>query len=1401
MYTPSSTYRIQFNKDFTFKDLKEHLMYLSGLGIGAIYASPVFAAVPGSIHGYDVTSPHSVNPEIGTLDELLKISAFLKAQNIGWIQDIVPNHMAFYPANTWLMDVLEKGRHSDYARFFDIDFDHPQLGDKILVPFLGKPLNEAILEKEIKLIWKDGDLAFTYYDFIFPVNDGTFQYLIHEFDAQGRPEFIGQEMATRNHKGDPVFQGINFKNIRERYRTLYQEENSFNLWMDGMIVEINNNPQKLSELLSKQNYHLAYWEDVNEQLNYRRFFTINGLISLRMEDPVVFDEYHRFILELVKKGLFQGLRIDHIDGLRNPNMYFDRMRVNVEDQTYLVVEKILEQNEQLERNWPLQGSSGYDFLALVNNLFTHNGNYPDLERFYQLITMDTKTPEDVIYEKKKQILWESFPADLDNLAHLLIRSGLVDFSGDITPGTMKEAVSEFLIACPVYKLYSDRMPLTREDKEIVLSMVNLAIAKAPHLAKPLKVLQNVFLGYHSTTEKSDAALDFFLRCMQYTGPLMAKGIEDTAMYTYNCLIAHNEVGASIHTAGLSVKEFHDVMTVRRRNLPMSMNATATHDTKRGEDARARLNVISEIPDEWRKAVIHWMQINSPLKTCIDGKMAPSANEEYFIYQTLVGAAPADMNTDKQFTGRVLNYLQKAMREARVNSNWNHPERAYETAVLNFARQILDPDSHFMVSFIPFIQSVIPFGIINSLSQVVLKCTCPGIPDFYQGTEFCDFSMVDPDNRRPVDYSERLVLYEKWKTLKHEELSEMWEKMAKDKENGHIKMWMTHRLMIERKCNPEWFVYAEYEPVTVKGYYKDHVLAFARVHKQTWYLTVIPLHLAAIHGLNELPEQMEWRNTRVILPDWAPRYWTNLWDNSGERMVGEVSIGQLIKDNVPVVWKGYGSATGRESGILLHVSSLPGKYAIGDLGEEAYRFVDFLAASGQSYWQVLPFNPVTFTYSPYSSTSALAGNTLFISPDMLLRSKLISGIPWKVAQESTVNFRKAEEIRSKLLDEAYVKFLEDDMPLIHKKFNAFCEAEKHWLDDFIIFITLKKVHGDKPWNEWPDKYRNREKASLNKFAEEHADELDKQKFAQFLFSHQWKQLKEYANTKGVKMIGDMSFYVSYDSADVWANHKFFNLDKHKRMITVAGVPPDYFSETGQLWNMPVYNWTALKKEKFSWWKHRIRRNLELCDLVRFDHFRGFSAYWEVPAGEKTAENGKWIKGPGSEFFNEMKKEFPHMPFIAEDLGEITPDVYKLRDDFSLPGMKVLQFAFGDDMPGSVHIPHLYQYNSIVYTGTHDNNTTHGWFRHDTDENARNNAQAYLNTSLKASTVTGEFIRLAYSSVSRIVIIPAQDILGLDETARLNNPANSHGNWTWKLTTDDIKHDDSERLRKLVWVYGR
>lgn len=494
---------------------------------------------------------------------------------------------------------------------------------------------------------------------------------------------------------------------------------------------------------------------------------------------------------------------------------------------------------------------------------------------------------------------------------------------------------------------------------------------------------------------------------------------------------------------------------------------------------------------------------------------------------------------------------------------------------------------------------------------------------------------------------------------------------------------------------------------------------------------------------------------------------------------------------------------RSSGILLHITSLSSPYGIGDLGKSAYEFVDFLHQSGHHYWQLLPINPTeaSFSHSPYSSFSAFAGNPLLISPQLLvqdgfLTKKDISSPP--AFQKQKVEFDLVSSYKSELLERAYKNFIKNEKQYIIP-FTEFCQENKKWLDDYSLYLTLKEKY-QSSWPEWPQAIRDRDPTMIEDLKSDLAQEIKKEKVTQYLFFSQWQKLVEYSHRKEISFIGDIPFYINHDSADCWANAAYFKLDEDKKPIKVSGVPPDYYSETGQLWGTPVFDWKILKNNGFDWWISRIEQNLRLYDVVRLDHFRAFAAFWEVPAKEDTAINGRWSTCPGNEFFKVVQQKFPDMPFIAEDLGLMDEPVYELLENFNFPGMKVLQFAFDENMGENSYIPHHHVQNSVVFSGTHDNNTSVGWFISLNKEEA-GRLSDYVGMNVNKDNVHQILHRLALMSVSVLAIVPMQDILGLDEKAIMNRPGTDKGNWTWRMEFDQLPLEKTEDLKKMNQTYGR
>ena len=668
--------------------------------------------------------------------------------------------------------------------------------------------------------------------------------------------------------------------------------------------------------------------------------------------------------------------------------------------------------------------------------------------------------------------------------------------------------------------------------------------------------------------------------------------------------------------------------------------------------------------------------------------------------------------------------------------------------------------------------------------------------------------MDPDNRRPVDFATLQESLEKitgrWKEDPRATAGDLYNNAP----DGRIKLLATSLLLNLRKSDPELFLHGEYIPLGTGGRFGDNLLAFARRLGDRWLMCVIPLHPGSLSTGSRKKQfsSIRWKDTRVILPEGSPLRWEDVITGRTVEADGHLSAGELFGDLPVAVMRGRTGSSGRKAGILLHITSLPGKYGIGDFGPEACRFVDFLVRTSQTYWQMLPLAPVTASrsWSPYSSPSAFAMNTLLVNPRQLYVEGLINlsdldTVGFKGSDR--VSYRKASEFREMLLGKSWDRLRSDTGSSLYSAYESFCSREAGWLDDYSLFMACRENYGGREWSRWPAKLKDRDEKSLKTAGYDFAEKIAQEKFNQFIADRQWKRLKQYANDRGILIFGDIPFYVDYDSADVWANRQLFSIRESGKMKTVAGVPPDYFDKNGQLWNMPVYDWDRLRESGYDWWLSRLERNLELFDLMRLDHFRAFSAYWEVPAGHKTAVRGKWTKGPGADFLGTVRERFPSMPYVAEDLGDIDREVYRLRDGFGLPGMQVLQFSFGRDMATSIHTPHNHSINSLAYTGTHDNNTIRGWYERELDRAGRKRLQEYAGKKMKAQEIPAEMIRMALASPARTAIVPLQDWLGLGREARMNIPATSKGNWLWKMRSPLTGPDIAGMISKLTIMYNR
>lgn len=894
MRVPSSTYRLQFNKDFRLRDADGVIGYLEALGVSDVYASPIFKARAGSSHGYDIVDHERLNPEVGTVEELAAALGMLKERGMGWVQDIVPNHMSYSSANTMLMDVLEKGRSSRYVGFFDIEWDHPYEGirERVLAPFLGRIYGEALESGEIRLAYSGGGLSVDYFNMRFPLRiDSYHNFLTYglrklAFELGGEhPDFIkllGILYVLKNlPAGEQQELDDQVAFVKRMLGELYAGNESIRKYVDGNIGLFNGVPgdpesfNLLDRLLSEQVYKLSFWKVAAEEINYRRFFNINELISLRSEDEHVFARTHSLVMDLMGYGV-TGLRVDHIDGLLDPVEYLERLRGKTGG-IYTVAEKILAPDEELPLEWPVEGTTGYDFLAAAGGLFCEKSAEGRLTRTYATFTGLRSPCAVLFYEKKKLITEMDMMSDVTNLAQLLKMTLSSDrYGSDITMQGLKKAIVEVMAEFGVYRTYI--RPGADTGVRRIKEAVYRAIGKNPALLNELTFLEKVltlnYREYQSGEEKGEW-LRFVMRFQQFTGPLMAKGVEDTLFYVYNRLISLNEVGSSPAVFGTSLEDFHSRMRSSAALRPGSMNATATHDTKRGEDARARINVISEVPGEWERHVKRWSGLNRRKRGRKKGGAVPDRNDEYYLYQTLLGSFPFSVEEVPAFRERVRQHMIKAVREAKIHTAWLKPDREYEEGFMEFIDGCLDDSgaNPFLESFLPFQRKVAWFGMMNSLTQTLLKITCPGVPDFYQGTELWDLSMVDPDNRRPVDFGKRKALLADIEKRAGEDRAGLIDELLASPEDGRVKLFVTRMALRARRARQGLFSSGSYLPLESPGEHGRSVVAFARGCEGEAAVTVAPRFLTALVAEREYATGEKWGDTLLKLPEelWGYRW--------------------------------------------------------------------------------------------------------------------------------------------------------------------------------------------------------------------------------------------------------------------------------------------------------------------------------------------------------------------------------------------------------------------------------------------------------------------------------------------------------------------------------------------------
>jgi (1->4)-alpha-D-glucan 1-alpha-D-glucosylmutase len=979
---PESTYRLQVHHAFTFRDARRIVDYLAALGISDCYLSPYMMAKPGSEHGYDIVNHNALNPEIGSEQDYHAFVETLKSHGLGQIVDVVPNHMGIGADNPWWTDVLENGPGSPYASFFDIDWKplKPDLANKVLLPVLGDQFGKVLEDQQLVLAFEDGGFWLHYFQRRLPIAPHSWAMILRHRLEELQQTLASDEEHLREYESIltaighlPAMTEIDPQKVCERRREKEVLKRRLKDLADvvpqvARFIQENvtlfngtqGEPQSfdlLDQLLSEQPYRLAYWRVASDEINYRRFFDVNDLAAICMENVDVFEQTHRLILRLVNEGKVQGLRVDHPDGLYDPPEYLRRLQkarflqvcrqvfdedfangsphvdkpdaavdVTVQQtvpngdgapatalQTpgtppweqlepvlvdrfdalarternelltrplYVVVEKILEPGERLPESWPVHGTTGYDFLGLLNGLFVERTNGKAFDRLYATFIKHPVDFQELVYRCKLLIMQASMSAEISMLGHQLDRiSERNRRSRDFTLNSLTEALREVIACFPVYRTYVNPTAVLERDRRYIEMAVSRAKRRNPATSTSIFDLVRDVLMLSQTYAPDDAARQtverFVGRLQQFTGPVMAKAVEDTAFYIHNRLVSLNEVGGDPEIFGANLSSFHQQNIERQAHWPCSLLATSTHDTKRSEDVRARINVLSELPREFRARVFRWARWNQPKKTLVEDEPAPSRNDEFLLYQTLIGSWPIEPPGPaerEQYRERIEQYMLKATREAKAKTSWVSPNEDYERATREFVAALLDSSRRnpFLADFEPFARRVSELGLWNSLSQTVLKLTSAGVPDLYQGTEIWDFSLVDPDNRRPVDYEHRRELLRTLEDRLRESpgaLGELARELVANPRDGRIKLFVIWRMLNFRREHPGLLTAGRYLPLDAAGSRAEHVCGFVRKNTQSAVVVVVPRLVAKFNGDATGPPlgRDRWGDTSVSLP--------------------------------------------------------------------------------------------------------------------------------------------------------------------------------------------------------------------------------------------------------------------------------------------------------------------------------------------------------------------------------------------------------------------------------------------------------------------------------------------------------------------------------------------------------
>jgi len=867
---PLATYRLQLTSRFTFDDAAAVVPYLAELGITHVYASPFMWARGGSTHGYDVINHAALNPDLGGEDGFARLSQALARTNLGLILDFVPNHMAVNGAdNAWWLDVLEWGPASPYAPFFDIDWTRiphrPQPG--VLLPLLGRPYAEALAAGEIDLRFDphDGSFSAWYVDHRLPIAPQYYAGILRRIAGwvQSRDATLAAALRALAHE-----RADTPEHARALKTALAQLSGAADLIQSGLRAHRPDRQQPgaaatLHRLLERQNYRLAHWQLASSNINYRRFFDINNLAALRVEYLPAFEAIHPLALQLISEGRLHGLRLDHIDGLWDPDQYCARLQDAIacaqpggSEPFYAVVEKILEPNESLPPFPGVAGTTGYEWLNAISRVLIEPQGLAPLAQTWREFTGEQRVFAEILIEAKRYVIANLLASEFTTLVQLLVRIAAGHCgTRDFAPPRLRDALEAFVLQFPIYRTYIAADRVSEADRRVITETIAAARGQETQDQEIFAFLEALLtldlIAPGRRTHSRRRVLQFVGKLQQLTGPLMAKSLEDTAFYRDHAILALNEVGGRPDAGALSPSQFHESMAERASNWPHGLTATATHDTKRGEDARMRLLALSELAPDWAAAAPEWHRLNVNLAHSTCGSRAPSLAHEYLFYEALLGAWPSD-KIDATLTDRMQAFMLKAAREGKQQTSWLNPNPEYERALQAFVAAALEPGSAFLAAARPLADRIARLGALNSLSQLSLKAMMPGVPDFYQGSEFWDLSLVDPDNRRPIDFTARAG------TLAQVEAIVDWEKLAHSWQDGVIKLALTHYLLHIRRQYQQLFEAGDYRPILVNGPHQDHVIAFARIHAGNAVIVAVGRRFAQLtDGGRRWPRASDW----------------------------------------------------------------------------------------------------------------------------------------------------------------------------------------------------------------------------------------------------------------------------------------------------------------------------------------------------------------------------------------------------------------------------------------------------------------------------------------------------------------------------------------------------------------